>query len=406
MTRKIKSLSGSLFLVLISTSALAGGFNRGSANLDGLFGDKATLNTGVTYVSPGRSYSKVTGLKVQGGIVVPLTGGTGEISQDFTVPYFSIGAHFGENTNCVGSYAKPYGAHTINNGDVIYHQKEQKLDTNEYGFTCSYGMDLSKGNLKLIGGVFYEELEFSQSRSFTEAFGVVGDSTINVSSHDIGYRLGIGYEIPEYALKASLIYRSETEHNVRGTFGNTPFATLAVAGGTPAAIAGAIYGANMSATAYGNVTMPKNLELKLQSGINKTTLVYGSVKWTDWSVLKEVDLYDSYSNLEFTDVKLYFRDGLTITAGVAKRISEQLALTTSLTWDRGVSTGWDTLSDTWTIAGGVVFDANENLQIRAGGAAINFTEAQKSKLKSVVDYTASSPNEWGYALSLSAVVKF
>lgn len=50
---------------------------------------------------------------------------------------------------------------------------------------------------------------------------------------------------------------------------------------------------------------------------------------------------------------------------------------------------------------------SSNFQLRAGGAAIYFTEGEKSRFSNPsLYYTATSSAEWGYALTLSGSAKF
>ncbi|WP_420409541.1 outer membrane protein transport protein [Hoeflea sp.] len=389
----------------MATAAQAGGFNRGSANLDGLYSDSLGVYSGITFVSPGRSYSSVTGVRVVGGVPGAFAQGPVEFGDSFSVPYASAGGQLVENVACVGSYSQPYGADSTYTGAITYHIASQSLATRELGLTCSYRYDMGKGRLSFIGGVFNEYIEYKQARNFNLAFGTTGDSTINVTSDTWGYRLGLAYEIPEIALKASLMYRSQTDHNARGNYANTPFATLAAANGAPAPLIAA-YGAQTSASATTSASLPQSVELAVQSGIAPGWLAFGSIKWTDWSILQSITLIEGIAGQPFSTSRFFFKDGWTVTGGVAHRFNEQLAGSASVTWDRGVSSGWDTLTDTWTFAGGLAYDFNEKIQVRAGGAAIHFTSGTKSQTSSAVDYTAVSPSEWGYALSASASVKF
>lgn len=464
----------------ITTAAQAGGFSRGSANLDGLYASEYVnepiiSSFGVTFVSPGRSYDSVTGIVPTGQVVVnpatgapvinPATGqpvvqGTGvpfqqgdtEFGQDFAVPFASLGLKFAERGQCVGSYAQPYGADSSYDGPVSFYIQSQSIETFELGATCSVGFDAGRGRAYAIGGVFYESLEYDQARDFRALdaatvagigagaispttippgrfFGATGVSQISVSDQTVGFRLGAAYEIPEIALKASLIYRSETEYDdISGTFTGTPFAGIfrgragaLAAQARQAGLAGnadlaqrlaaaaaqqngfsLAAGTSQSSTATGVATLPRQLELNVQSGVAAGTLVFGSLKWTDWSVVQQIDLVDQFSGAAFTNFQGFFRDGYTATLGVGRAFNEDLAGSLSLTYDRGVGTGFDTFSDTYTVAGGVAYDLNEIANVRAGGAVIYFTEDEKTQ----GDFLATSPGEFGYALSTSLNIKF
>lgn len=459
-------------LGLATTAALtgatqAGGFSRGSANLDGLYAseyrdDPIITSFGVTYVAPGRSYDSVLVANPQpGGVPAAIPQPGYEFSKDYTVPFASLGLQFGDRGQCVGSYSQPYGADSENQGLARFYIAEQQIDTTELGATCSVGFDVGRGRAYAIGGLFYETLEYRQSRDFNAFAGVAaalgagpGLARIDVESETVGFRLGAAYEIPEIALKASLMYRSETEHDVEGQFSNTPFfgifasrtqapvlgAQATALGeqaqqlGIQAALTGdpllaqqaAQLGAQAqqlalqanailagipvaptvtSGRAFGSATLPQQLELNVQSGVAEGTLVFGSVKWTDWSVVQRVDLFDGFSpagSRAFTGFDGFFRDGYTVTLGVGRVINEDLAGSLSLTWDRGVGTGFDTFSDTYTLAGGVAYDVNEIATLRTGGAVIYFTEGEQSQ----GDSRRTSPDEFGYALSASLNFKF
>lgn len=408
MGRTLGTLAAAtLIAAVLAAPAHAGGFNRGIANLDPLYYTTGFGLTGsVTYVSPARSFSSVSGARIVGGRPGRYTQGETDIVEDFTVPSVTVGGRLIGDLSCAGSYTQPYGVEANYDGPIRFNIAQQKLDTDEYGLTCGYGFDLSKGRLLLIGGVFYETVDFTQARDFSLALGTVGESRIKVDSEDVGYRLGVGYEIPEIALKAQLLYRSETNHDATGEYTNTPFATLATLTGLTPRQAAAIYGNALTASASTSATLPQNLEFSLQSGIAPGWLAFGSVKWTDWSVLQRLELVEGIAGQTFSSTNFYFEDGWTVTGGVGHKFNDKLGASVSVTWDKGVTTGWDTLTDTWSFGGGVAYDVSDKFQLRAGGAAIYFTDGEKDKVSSALDYTATSDNEWGYALSLSGTLKF
>ena len=449
-------------LALAATAALtataqAGGFSRGSANLDGLYSssfvnEPVITSLGVTFVSPGRSYDTITGAvgtalinpatgAPVGATLVPFSQTDVTFGEDFAVPFASVGLRFGDMAQCVGSYSQPYGADSTYSGEVRYYIQSQSIDSTELGATCSVGFGVGRGRAYAIGGLFHETLEYNQARDFraldalipspaaqlaggatsitarpgADTLGATDVSRISVDGTTYGYRIGAAYEIPEIALKASLIYRSETEYDdIAGTFTGTPFAGIfrgraaAAARAGDLALAGqlagfaAAAGTAQTSTATAQATLPRQLELNVQSGVAPGTLVFGSVKWTDWSVIEQIDLVDQFSGVGFTSFEGFFEDGYTVTLGVGRAFNEDLAGSLSVTWDKGVGTGFDTFTDTYTLAGGVAYDLNEVANVRAGGAVIYFTDGAKTQ----GDFLATSPDEFGYALSTSLNVKF
>ncbi|MFM2278807.1 MAG: hypothetical protein RLZZ444_1038, partial [Pseudomonadota bacterium] len=64
MTDLKTGLTAVVALAALHSSALAGGFSRGDANIDILFEDgKAAIDAGVTYVAPKRQFDTVDGVQ-------------------------------------------------------------------------------------------------------------------------------------------------------------------------------------------------------------------------------------------------------------------------------------------------------------------------------------------------------
>ncbi|MCK5747443.1 MAG: outer membrane protein transport protein [Oricola sp.] len=396
MPRGIKTtIIGLIGATLISSSALAGGFSRGTANLDGLYADGFELYSGLIFVSPGRSYENIVGTL---GASADQT-----FAEDYYVPYVSFGGKLVGDLSCVGSYTQPYGAKSTYEGLLRFDTAARDFVVDEYGLTCAYGADLGRGTAYLIGGAFYEALDYFEAQDFSVGplsggGQAPGESTLNMTSEAWGFRIGAAYEIPEIALRASVIYRSQTVHDASGMYNNVPFAAIAAGrlwDPTP-------YVGMFSAGASAQATLPQSLEINLRSGIAPGWLAFGSIKWTDWSVLQSLVVVEEIDGAEWSDSDFFFKDGWTVSGGIAHQFNNEFGGSVSVTWDKGVTSGYDTLSDTWTVATGVRY-AKDNIAISAGGAAIYFTEAAKTLGD---DYTATSPGEWGYALSLSGSVKF
>ena len=145
--------------------------------------------------------------------------------------------------------------------------------------------------------------------------------------------------MPEIALRASLMYYSEVKlDNVTGTLDLTEIAP----GISP--ISGAV------TDVFGSTAMPEAIELKVQSGVAPGWLVFGSVKWVDWSQLQNVNFCAEAARAFnpdcsrggpgfATSLDLLYRDGWTVSAGVGHQLTEKVSLAGSLTWDRGTGTG-------------------------------------------------------------------
>jgi len=70
----------------------------------------------------------------------------------------------------------------------------------------------------------------------------------------VGYLLGAAYEIPDIALRVALTYESETEHDFKDNNG-----------------------------AAFQVELPQSVTLHAQTGIAANTLLFGSIRWREWT---------------------------------------------------------------------------------------------------------------------------
>ncbi|WP_242222702.1 OmpP1/FadL family transporter [Shinella zoogloeoides] len=368
--------------LLAATSAHAGGLERGGYNIDLLFDPSDyAAEAAVTYVNPQRKLNNVrdsdTGLNPIGGGNLNNRPNNGiGATEGYWVPRVGFKASIGDAVNCMADYSEPWGAH-LNQGANWAGANENieiKIDTENYAATCSYSFDVGPGQLRLIGGGFYQEVSGFQERLVADPIGLglgplTGVGRLDMKGDGWGWRAGVAYEIEEYALRTSLVYNSAVDlDNLSGTLNLTQLP----AGVTP--ITGKI------TPVYGSVSLPDSLEFKFQTGIAPNWLAFGSVKWTDWSQLQSIPfcakgtgpcvpgLPTGSSNPELTSIDLLYRDGWTVSGGVGHKFNDQWSGALSLTWDRGVSTGVGTHTDTWTVGAGVSYAATENIELRLAGA--------------------------------------
>jgi long-chain fatty acid transport protein len=239
---------------------------------------------------------------------------------------------------------------------------ETKIDSENYAATCSYKMDVGKGQLRFIGGVFYQEVSGFKLRQVAPAFASIGNGTglLELAGDGVGWRIGTAYEIPDIALRASLVYNSAVDlGDITGQVDHSQVNGQVI-------------------PVFGNQSMPQSVEFKLQSGIAPGWLAFGSIKWVDWSQLQLVSFCSrqiqgilpcTYEGPGFvTSLDLLYRDGWTVSGGIGHKFNEQWSGAVTLTWDRGTTTGLGTQTDTWTVGGGASFTPSQNVELRFGGA--------------------------------------
>ena len=112
----------------------------------------------------------------------------------------------------------------------------------------------------------------------------------------LGYVLGAAYEIPDIALRVALTYESKTEHEFDDNTG-TPF----------------------------EVELPQAVTLHAQTGIAADTLLFGSVRWREWSQFKVAPLdffpFEPAPTLN-ADIAFGTDDIFTYRLGIGRRINE------------------------------------------------------------------------------------
>lgn len=413
MTRRhVTALLTTCAALAFVAQAQAGGFSRGTADTDILFEDaNFNMRTGVAFVMPRRGFATLTAPPAAGA--VGLTPGKrykstdDDYTQNYIIPSMAVKFNIAEDLRCAGTYTQPFGADSVYGPQAVLFgaladgtgTTSEEFTTNEFAATCGYKFDLAKGRAWLIGGAFIQDFTYSQTVQFASSprlpeplWGTEAELSFD-GGYEAGFRIGAAYELQEYALRAQILYRSEVTHTPDGSF-----STALV---------------DMPATGVG--TLPQSVELKLQSGIAPGWLAFGSVKWTDWSVLDKLD-YNIRAPLGVPptlggdrELEYYFRDGWTLTAGVGHAFTEEISGVMGLTWDRGTSTTEDTLSDVYTAAAGVAFKDKIGGEVRFGGAISYLTAASVSAQADpngevgVYDpgatFAYSVDGDWTYALS-------
>ncbi|MDO1585092.1 OmpP1/FadL family transporter [Rhizobium oryzicola] len=346
-----------------STTALAGGLERGGYNIDLLF-DPSTVagEATATYVMPDRKIRNATDINRANGLGSDGRNGgstSANDSENYWVPRVGIKAAIGEGADCLMDYSQPWGAHTKPgaNWRGANDNIETKVESDNYAVTCSYRFDMGPGQLRVIGGGFYQEVRGFKERLVVPAgltpFGN-GIGRLQLEDSGWGWRAGLAYEIPEYAFRASIVYNSEVKlDDITGTLDlrqvNGRFLNV-----------------------FGSQNMPDSLELKFQTGIAPDWLVFGSVKWVDWSQFQKIPFCVvgspscSVANA-VTTLDLGYRDGWTVTGGIGHKFNEEWSGALSVTWDRGTSQGYGTQTDSWTFGAALAYAPTKNVEFRLVG---------------------------------------
>ncbi|OQM75764.1 outer membrane protein transport protein [Manganibacter manganicus] len=367
--------AGCAWLALVA-AAQAGGFSRGSADTDILF-DEGNFNmrSGVTYVAPHRELTKL------GTHDDPKLLGT-SFTDDFVVPSAAIKINFADNLRCAGTLVQNIGGASSYEHPTASGKLKESFSAYESAATCAVGFDVGKGRFWLLGGGYMEQLSYSRQDDYSRVG--LGAGTLDLDGQKFGYRVGAAYEIPEIAFRAQVMYRSGTDYGAEGT-ASAPAEVLerALRGAGMSDAQNPFYGIpnnlQVPIAAVGTGHLPQSVDLKFQTGIAPGWLAFGGVKWTDWSVMTRLNVRSVQGGYTILDTPYYWKDGWTVTGGVGHAFNDSVSGLVSLTWDSGVSTGYDLMSDSYTLAVGGSLKDKFGGELRGGIGLSYLTSATETK---------------------------
>ena len=216
--------------------------------------------------------------------------------------------------------------------------------------------------------------------------GVAGYGLSAEATTELGYLVGAAFERPDIALRVSLTYQSETDHTFTGTeTGAGPFA---------------------GATNF-QTTLPQSLTLEAQSGIAEGTLVFGSVRWVDWSEFRVAPTnFTAAAGGALADNS---QDVTTYRAGLARRFSDQWVGLASVTYEpngTGSTSGdavqgnLDPRDGRLGLGLGARWEGESGLRISGGLEYIWFGDAVTDRVGAPGTRQGSFNNNTGYAAAL------
>lgn len=153
-----------------------------------------------------------------------------------------------------------------------------------------------ESNVSLYGGLRYQTVHGEVSIPLVE-HPVLGGYTLDTNDDsELGYVVGVAWEKPEIAARVALTYNSAITHQLE----SLEFGVVAAGFETE---------------------VPQSLNLEFQTGIAKDTLLFGSIRWVDWSefVIAPPAYLLATSGQALVD---YPNDRVTYNLGIGRRFSE------------------------------------------------------------------------------------
>lgn len=310
-------------LVVGTLSAQAGGFDRSGLPIGWIFeaGNYAELSFGS--VSPdvtasGNPYGDVAGDYTQLGMAVKM-----DLSDKL-----SVGV----------SVDQPYGA---------------KINYNVFGLNAN----LTSSSINAIAryklserfavhaGLRYVTIE--GTLQLPAPFPFNPQQTFSADS-DVGYLVGASYEIPDIALRVALTYFSETEHSHTSSGG--------------------------PAITPNTINPPQSVNLDFQTGIAADTLLFGQIRWADWTSTRIVNAG--------VPIVTYSEDVYTYTLGVGRKFSDTFSAALSLGYEEAQGGTASRLAPTdgyWSVGVGGTYTL-DNMKITAGVRYVDIGDATTAGL--------------------------
>ena len=343
-------------LLLTTSLAQAGGLDRSGSAYSILFEDGNAAQLSFSTVRP-----DVSG-NYDSSPIPGFEGSSGNMANSYASFGFAVKYAMTEQLDFALFYNQPYGADSeYTNG--FYEGLKAQWDSQQIAAVAKY--EVSPG-ISVYGGVRVIEseaiitlpdqlvrlgyqnvvLEDPQSLAGQAAAGILAQSTDAGSleynaevarNTQTGYILGAAYERPEIALRVALTYESGVKHDFDTTETLPTPAVLPTLDG-PVAVG------FIDAESTTNIELPQSLTLDFQSGVAANTLVFGSIKWTEWSVWEVRPAgFEAATQGRVTGLD---NDVMTYRLGVGQRINDQLSVFSRITYEAGTGDDLNRLSPT------------------------------------------------------------
>ena len=266
---------------LASTSAFAGGLDRSGQSISALFetGSYAELSYGMVTPSIEGVYAGA----------VP----SGSVAESYGSAGLAFKMDLNDKLSAAVIMDQPFGA-AVDYVTPPYPLNGSSAHVDTVGLTA-LGRYKFNENMSVYGGVRY----ITASGDYTVNAALAppaGYSSTYSAGSDIGYVVGAAYEKPEIALRVTLTYSSATTFALDGTVGDL------------------------------NAEMPQSVNLDFQSGVAANTLVFGSIRWADWT---EASIVDTLAGALIE----YDQDVMSYALGVGRKFSDSFSGSVSLGYE-------------------------------------------------------------------------
>ena len=273
---------------------------------------------GVTYTDPSQSGSGADLSPI--GIPVTFSGNTGDVFDSSWQVSGAWKADINDRLSYAILFDQPLAAHTYYGAGTFpggapptgFTYQGSYADVTTYQTSAVLAYDVRPG-VKIFGGLRGQRLDASAGIPLFQGYDVKADP-----QWGLGFLAGAAYARPDIALRVALTYYSKISYDL-----DTAERTLA--------------GTTDTRT---DVDTPQSVQLDFQTGVAPKTLVFGSIRWVDWSQFSiEPPVYAALTQaitgaprplVEYAD------DWWTYSLGMGHQFTDALAASLSVTYEPGV----------------------------------------------------------------------
>lgn len=300
-------------------------------------------------------------------------------------------------------------------GNNFLGEGNTKVEVDTQNLSLVFGYQPTE-NWNIYGGGVYQTVKGNLSLR-GQAYSLFNgyDATFKETS-GTGWLAGLAFQIPDIALKASVTYRSEIDHDISASEDlsllNFPLLTTVLGGlgVSPAQLA------TLDDSGKTKITTPQSVNLDFQTGVMANTVAFANVRWVDWSnfsirpyqfgnvseaVGPLIGRPDGFNLVEYED------DQISATVGVGRKFNDLWAGNVSVGWDSGAGNPVSTLGPTegyWNVGLGLQYSPTPATFIAGGvkyfmlGDAKAQTGAQAGSPEYVAEFEDN--DAWAYGLKI------
>lgn len=334
-----------------ASGALAGGLDRSGQDIGILFEQGTLFSANFAYVMP------------------TISATNSALTENIAEPYTSLG--FGFKTALTDQLDvallmdEPFGANISYKG-LLTGFADASLDTTAFTLLARYKLN---ENFSVHGGLR------AQSASAEISLPAVAGYALDMTSDfAFGYSIGAAYEIPAIAARVAITYNSAITQTFTGTEG--PF------GG--------------AASTFETET-PQSVNVDFQTGIAEGTLLFGSVRWVDWS---SFDF--SPTNFPLNPLASFGADTFSGEIGIGRQFTDKLAASVTLGYEPATGGVFSDLGPTdgyWSIGAGAKYTFTESFELSGGVRYVGIGDANGGMLSGNAPFTDNSAIAIGMQLT-------